>query len=88
MQLRPRFIAVAYDFQRGGQARNFMGQQRGAEDTGKAVAHQVVAQLGRRGEKAGAARKRLGQAGGDEVHPVGQAQLGAQPRAGRAMRAQ
>ena len=43
---------------------------------------------GRNGEKPGPAGKRLGQAGGDEMHAVRQAQLGAQPRALRAVGAQ
>jgi hypothetical protein len=55
---------------------------------GEAVAHHVGPQFVRRGEKAGAAGEGLGQAGGDEVHPVGQAQLGAQARALRPVRAQ
>ena len=74
--------------QRGVERGHLVRQQAGAEDVVVAGAHDVVAQPGRDVEETGPAGEGLGQAGGDEVHPVADAQRPAQAGAARAVGAQ
>ena len=81
-------VAVTKHGQRCSMTGDFMRQQAGAEDVGKAGAQDVVTQWRRRGKKSSATSESLGQAGSDEVHAPRKPQLCTQASAVRTVRTQ